>query len=100
MPTNQQFNAAKAVVLDRIRHYSTVHLPEITPDTILGRTIWEDGKVKTPGVGLDAGRRSNVQIDINAWLRSRPHRRLLHAEEVAGDVTVNDLINYTAYSLA
>jgi hypothetical protein len=98
MPTDDQFNEAKEYVLDRINHYSTVHL-EITGDKVLGEDVWKDGKLKTQGLGLGAGRRLDLQNDINAWLKQRPHSRLLHGEYVAADVTVEDLVNYVAYSL-
>lgn len=99
MPTQKQFNETKAYVLDRIRNYSTVKLPQITGDMILGPEIWKDGKLDTPGLGFGAGLRSNLQNDLNAWLRSKPHKRLLHYEELEADVTVKELVNYTAYCL-
>lgn len=99
MPTSEQFEDAKAYVLNRIRHYSTVNLPEITEGMILGQEVWEKGKLKTPRLGFGPGLRGNLQNDINAWLRGRPHSRLLHYEEVESDVTVKELVNYTAYSL-
>ena len=101
MPTDDQFKETEEYVLNRLNHYSTTDT-DITGDDgdkVLGEDVWKNGERKAVGLGLGAGRRLDLQNDINAWLKQRPHSRLLHGEYVAADVTVADLVNYAAYSL-
>jgi len=99
MPTQRQFAQAQTLVITSVRRYLKIPGTEITGDMNLGPETWSIGNPGNVGLGLGRRHRENLRVDLNVWLRSRPHNRLLLKEEVGAGITVNQLINYIAHAL-
>jgi hypothetical protein len=99
MPTQQQFAQAQTLVIISVRRHLQIPMSEITGDMNFGPETWSIGKPTNVGLGLGRRHRENLRLDLNAWLRNRPHNRLLLEEEVGAGITVNQLINYIAHAL-
>jgi|SRR6266853_2295418 len=96
MTKDELFAAVKNAVLNCIRSSSNTNV-QLTGGTVLGPNIFEDGELKTPGVGMDALLRRDVQLCINAWLRDNGASEALGSAEVGATVTLSDLVNFAFF---